>query len=388
MATALFTSALALAEDQPSESSAQEGEGVQASPDVQAQVGVGTEKEQTRDKQEQTREAPPTPFDPTTGAQEEDLGHGMQFGFRPGLVVPYKVMFRFDESPKCDLDTDGEDDLNNDGDDAKACGFLMPLQVELAASFAPLDGVEPYVWLRLGLGEELETGTESALLFGAGVRLYTMSTSKLKLFFDVAAGMEVEGAIDPTDEATQNYESQVFGRLGFGPQFDLNRYVGAFLVLGPGFAVPRGITMQIEGLVGLQGRVPLRCRDGTVATVSSARPAAGGPGFTPARWTARAVGKPARAARHGSLPKRNRERRRDHPDAGPGSGRGGARPDAAGGCGEKTRRARARPASHRDLGERFARRGGVVVGPRRSLCTRRYTPGRRGPRRLLHSPTP
>jgi hypothetical protein len=179
-----------------------------------------------------------------------------QFGFRPGLVVPYKVLFRFDDSPKCDLDTDGVDDLNNDGDDAKACGFVMPLQVELAASFALLDGVEPYAWLRLGLGQEQETGTDSALLFGAGVRLYTMSTSRLKLFFDLAAGMEVEGAIDPAAEVDQNYESQFFGRLGFGPQFDFNRYFGAFLVVGPGFAVPRAITMQIEGLVGVQGRVP------------------------------------------------------------------------------------------------------------------------------------
>ena len=119
-----------------------------------------------------------------------------------------------------------------------------PVQLELAGSFTPLDGVEPYAWLRLGLGEEKESGTASALLFGVGARLYTMSTSQLKLFFDVAAGMEVEGAIDPANEATLNYGSQVFGRLG------------GFLVVGPGFALPRAITMQLEALVGLQGRLP------------------------------------------------------------------------------------------------------------------------------------
>lgn len=245
----------AAAEPAASESSAEESEGVQASPDVQSQVGVGTEKEETAEKAP-SRTPPPTPFDPTQGPQEEDVGHAGQFGLRPGLVVPYKVTFRFDDSPLCDLDKDGEGDLNNDGDDAKVCGFVMPLQLELALSFTPLDSVEPYAWFRLGLGQEQETGTDSALLFGAGVRLYTMSTSRLKLFFDVAAGMEVEGAIDPADEATNNYGSQVFGRLGFGPQFDFNRHVGAFLVVGPGFSVPRAITMQIEGLVGVQGRLP------------------------------------------------------------------------------------------------------------------------------------
>jgi hypothetical protein len=254
--TVLFTSAFALAQNEPSGSTAKEGEGVQASPDVQAQVGVGTEKEARPEEGEKEREPPPTPFDPSKGPQEEDLGHAMQFGFRPGLVIPYKVMFRFEDSPKCDLDTNGEGDLNTDGDDAKVCGFVMPVQLELAGSFTPLDGVEPYAWLRLGLGEEKESGTASALLFGVGARLYTMSTSQLKLFFDVAAGMEVEGAIDPANEATLNYGSQVFGRLGFGPQFDFNRYFGGFLVVGPGFALPRAITMQLEALVGLQGRLP------------------------------------------------------------------------------------------------------------------------------------
>lgn len=255
-ATVSAVSSSAFAEEPAEDSSVEETEDVQASPDVRSQVGVGTEKEAPSGEAKPERAAPPTPFDPTQGPQEEDVGHGKQFGFRPGIVVPYKVMFRFDDSPKCDLDADGEGDINNDGDDAKACGYVMPLQLELAASFAVLDGVEPYAWVRLGLGEEKETGTESALLFGAGVRLYTMSTSRLKLFFDLAAGLETEGAIDPAAEATQNYESQFFGRLGFGPQFDFNRYVGAFVVVGPGFAVPRAIAMQIEGLAGIQGRLP------------------------------------------------------------------------------------------------------------------------------------
>lgn len=246
----------ALAAEAPTESSAQESEPVQASPDVQAQVGVGTEKEAPPPQKQEQPSDPATPFDPTAGPQEEDLGHQLQFGLRPGLVVPYKVMFRFDDSPLCDIDGDGAGDLNSDGEDAPTCGFMMSPQVELALSFAPLDGIEPYVWTRFGTGDETETGTEAALLFGAGVRLYSMATSKFKLFFDVAAGLEVEGAINPANEKTHNYGTQGFGRLGFGPQFDFNRYVGAFLVLGPGFAVPRSISMQVEGLIGLQGRVP------------------------------------------------------------------------------------------------------------------------------------
>jgi hypothetical protein len=237
-------------------SSAKESEPVQASPEVQQQVGVGTEKEAAQEDEKPKPEDPATPFDAGSGAAEEDVGHAMQFGFRPGLVVPYRVIFRFEDSPQCDLDGDGEGDLNNDGQPAKTCGFVMAPQLEFALSFTPLDSVEPYVWGRFGTGEETETGTEAALLFGAGLRLYTMSASRLKLFFDVAAGLEIEGPINPASAATMNYGTQGFGRIGFGPQFDFNRYFGAFLVLGPGFAVPRGISMQIEGMVGVQGRVP------------------------------------------------------------------------------------------------------------------------------------
>src|SRR5690606_17528945 len=135
---------------------------------------------------ERKRRDPATPFDADSGPQEEDLGHAMQFGLRPGLVIPYRVTFRFDDSPLCDVDRDGVGDLNNDGEDQKTCAFMSPVQLELALSFTPLDSVEPYLWTRIGMGEEVETGTASAFLFGAGTRLYTMPTSRLKLFFDVA----------------------------------------------------------------------------------------------------------------------------------------------------------------------------------------------------------
>lgn len=230
-------------------STAEEKEAVQASPDVQSQVGVGTEKE------EETRGGT---YDPTSPFQEAEhkrrkrtYGHGLQFGLRPGIVFPYKVQFRFDDSPQCDAVQDG---MTSEG--KSTCGFVSAPQTEIALSFAPFDSLEPFIWARFGLRSEEQTRTAPAMIVGGGLRFYTMNEAKFKLFFEVAAGVQLEGATDPNLEDNLRYDPQFLGRLGFGPQFDFNRYIGLYASVGPGVSTPRAITMQLEANAGLQVRIP------------------------------------------------------------------------------------------------------------------------------------
>lgn len=240
-------SAPAWGQDDAEESTAKEGEGVQASPDVQSQVGVGTEKETPEDEN----------YDPTSPFQEgesqrrkKSFGHSSQFGVRVGVVLPYKVLIRFDDSPPCNPI---EGDMT---EESKTCGLVSPAQLDVALSFAPTDGLEPFAFARLGLAEETATRTEAALIFGGGLRAYTMNEAKFKLYFEVAAGLEMSGALEAADEETRRYGNQFFGRLGFGPQYDLNRYLGFYASVGPGFAMPRAITLQLEANAGIQARFP------------------------------------------------------------------------------------------------------------------------------------
>ncbi len=229
-------------------STAEEKEAVQASPDVQAQVGLGTEKEDVQ------RDAPPpeSPADETDAPikdEVDDLGHFFQFGARAGISIPYKVMARFDDSPPCNKDVDPEET-------GKVCGFTSTAALDLALSFAPLDAIEPYLWLRLGLGDEERTNTAALSVFGAGLRIYTMSDSMVKLYFEPAVAMETEGAVDPDLFPDLDYGTDFLVHLNFGGQIDFVRYAGIYLAVGPNVSFVRAITTTLEANAGLQVRLP------------------------------------------------------------------------------------------------------------------------------------
>lgn len=250
--TALAQSKLDHAEGPPPEetATASETSTVQAAPDVQAQVGLGTEKDETG----QETYAPSSPFEGDAErerrARKKDFGHFMQVGARGGISIPYKIMFRFDDSPECNVN-------NKDGEEGgKVCGLLAPPALDLALSFALLDAIEPYVWMRMGLNDETKTQTEALRVFGAGVRIYTMSDSMFKVFFEPAVGVETEGALNAAAAASADYGTDFFIHLNAGLQVDFIRNLGVYISLGPNVSFLRAITTTLEGNVGLQVRVP------------------------------------------------------------------------------------------------------------------------------------
>lgn len=178
--------------------------------------------------------------------KQDPYDHNDQFGLRVGLTLPYKVNFRFDDSPPCDS--------RNPVEDKKVCPVASPVALDLAVSYALTGTIEPFVWVRLGLGDETATSTAASRIVGAGLRLYTQSTSRFKIYLQPAIAGEFEG---PTVSIPgRNWETDVVAQVHLGGQYDFTKNVGAYLSLGPSVAFVRALSLGIEGSLGVQARLP------------------------------------------------------------------------------------------------------------------------------------
>jgi hypothetical protein len=178
---------------------------------------------------------------PTAAAEEpkeDPLNHADQFGLRLGLTLPYKVNFRYDDSPPCET--------RNPVEEKKVCSVGAPIALDIAASYALSGTVEPFVWFRLGLADET--------IVGAGLRLYTRSTARFKIYLQPALAAELEG---PTVAVPgRNWETDVVAQVHIGGQYDFTRNIGAYVSLGPSVAFVRAMSLGIEGSLGAQARFP------------------------------------------------------------------------------------------------------------------------------------
>lgn len=182
---------------------------------------------------------------------DEEMGHGGQFSLRAALVAGYRVVFRYDKSHYC------VDPSKDEGDPQQLCGFGAPLGIDLALAFAPLDVVEPYLWIRLGLAAEDPTDTEALKALGAGLRLYSRSDASLKIFIEPAVAFELEGSQDSPEYRTNtpSYNTDFIFHVAAGPQYDITPNVGLYLGAGLTAGIVRAIHTNMEVQFGLQGRI-------------------------------------------------------------------------------------------------------------------------------------
>jgi len=194
-----------------------------------------------------------TKVQPEEPNESDSFGHGQQFGLRAALVLGYRVVMRYDESPYCrEYDFD-----KSPADQAKFCGHGAPLAVDLGLSFAPVDFIEPFVWARLGLSGEEPTDTEPVMILGAGARVFTMSDSAFKIYIEPAIGVELEGGQGHEPWASSGeYKTDVVLHLAAGPQIDLHRNFGLFVDGGITMGILRAIHSSLELKAGLQARLP------------------------------------------------------------------------------------------------------------------------------------
>jgi len=176
---------------------------------------------------------------PAPAPQDKNYSHALQLGLRASVLGGYRMVFRYDDSPLC-TEPDFSKSLS---DQQKFCGHMGPAMLDVAASFAPFGGVEPFIMGRFGLVGESPTNT-------------------LKIFVEPSVGVEFEqgagaeewtfnGAFDP------QYKTDVIFRAALGPQFDFARGVGAYVqVFGMSVGVLRYIHATMEFGAGIQARFP------------------------------------------------------------------------------------------------------------------------------------
>jgi hypothetical protein len=214
--------------------------------DTAAEKSAPQPTDQAKEKEAETPTEKP--------ASKDTFAHRGQFGLRIGLVGGYNMVFRYDESPLCSP----YDTSKSLADQQKFCGHGAPLALDIAASFAVLDFLEPYVFTRLGLSGETQTDTLPVKILGAGTRIYTMSDSAFKIFIDPAVAFEFEGGAGTVKVPGYNpqYKNDLLLHLAAGPQLDLARYVGIFLDAGLTTGILRGIHTTLELQGGVQARFP------------------------------------------------------------------------------------------------------------------------------------
>lgn len=195
--------------------------------------------------------SPPASNEPAPAA---GLGHRGQLGLRAALTAGYRMVLRYDESPFC-----AEPDLGEPASDQqKVCGHGAPPALDLGLSYALADFAEPFLWLRLGLAAEEQTKTKSVTIVGAGVRLYTMSDSRFKIYVEPAVGLELEGG-EPEGPWLTNapeYGRDLVFHVAAGPALDFSRHFGVFLDGGVTVGVLRAVHSSLEIKGGVQLRLP------------------------------------------------------------------------------------------------------------------------------------
>jgi hypothetical protein len=180
---------------------------------------------------------------------DSTYSHRGQFNLRAALGASYGIIMRYDQSPSC------SSTRSESGEEKKFCPLGTPLNLDLALGYAPLAGVEPFLWGRFGFAKETVSNTAPLVIVGAGVRLYTMSDSAFKFFVEPAVGAELEGSADQRDARWQ-YKKDFLLRLSLGPHLDFARNVGAYVAGGLTMGMLRELKVWMDLHVGVQARFP------------------------------------------------------------------------------------------------------------------------------------
>jgi len=184
----------------------------------------------------------------------EAFGHAGQLGLRAGVVLGYRMVLRYDNSPYCAAPNPAKEP----GDQQKFCGYPAPLSLDFGLSFGVLDFLEPFAWARFGLAADTHSDQNPLVLIGAGARLYTMSDAAIKIFIEPAVAIELEsGRGTPAWQTnTPVYKKDVVFHLAAGPAFDFHPNFGAYVTGGVSMGVVRALASSLDLTLGIQGRYP------------------------------------------------------------------------------------------------------------------------------------
>jgi hypothetical protein len=201
---------------------------------------------------------------------DADLGHHGQFNVRAEFLTGYRMLFRYDKSPRCAP----HDYAKGPADQQKFCGFGSAPGIGVAVGFSLVDFFEPFLFGRFGLSDEADHSNQGKFVqVGVGARLYTMSDSRFKIFFAPFVGLDMTsgpvfpigtgprgtpGADDAANGKVTNdsYRTDMLVHLDIGPQYDISRAFGVYVSGGLTFQMLRYLGASADLTVGLQMRAP------------------------------------------------------------------------------------------------------------------------------------
>lgn len=208
--------------------------------------------------------------EPKSESADDNLGHHGQFNVRAEFLTGYRMLFRYDKSPRCAP----YNYAKAPADQQKFCGFGMAPGIGVALGFSMVDFFEPFLFARFGLTDEADrTNQGKYLQVGAGARLYTMSDSRFKIFFAPFVGFDLtngpavpiargpQGNPGADDLATgkitnDSYRTDLLAHLDIGPQYDFSRAFGVYLSGGITFQMLRYLGASADLTLGVQMRAP------------------------------------------------------------------------------------------------------------------------------------
>jgi hypothetical protein len=194
--------------------------------------------------------------DATPREDPKARSHRGQLSLRAGILFGYQMAFRYERSPLC---TSYDSDKTVE-DQQKVCGFGSGAATEIALGFAPLGGIEPYVFGRFGFSKETNTDTAPLKMAGAGARIYTLHDSPLKVFLEPAVAFSFEGSAGnprwSPPGLNPDYKTDFVFHLGVGPQYDFARYIGVFACGNIDLGILRALTATLNFHFGVQARFP------------------------------------------------------------------------------------------------------------------------------------
>jgi hypothetical protein len=201
---------------------------------------------------------------------DDNFGHHGQFNVRAEFLTGYRMLFRYDKSPRCAP----YNYAKAAADQQKFCGYGAAPGIGVALGFSMVDFFEPFVFARFGLADEADHSNQGKFVqVGVGARLYTMSDSPFKLFFAPFVGLDLTGGpVFPIARGaqgnpgaddlatgrvtTESYRTDLLAHLDIGPQYDFSRAFGVYLSGGLTFQMLRYLGASADLTLGVQMRAP------------------------------------------------------------------------------------------------------------------------------------
>ena len=184
--------------------------------------------------------------------RKKDRSHRLQGGIGVSVGSGYRVQFKYGDAGTCGR-------LGENGKPANSCFGRMPTYLDLKLFLGVSHSVDVLIENRFGLERAYPDANDPTAVAVAnqlfvlmpGIRVYAGGRSPFKF------GVQIQLVFDYNETGTTGNSKFDFGvRETNMFQWDLLRWMCAYLQIGANFAFLRSFTFQLEAGAGIEGRFP------------------------------------------------------------------------------------------------------------------------------------